>query len=99
MSTRRAFLAAAASTALAGAAPPSPAPTQSPPPPKAPKVSAAARALAESMRTFDRALSSGDVETIARNIDGNLKLGAAIDPKGRALRNWDEPATVFEATE
>ena len=100
MSTRKAFLAATASGALLAAAPPSAQPSGSPSPsPKPSKISGAARELAKSMRRFDPQLSDKDLETIAQNIDGNLKLGDAIDPKGRALKNWDEPAATFEAAE
>lgn len=99
-STRRSFLAAAASGALVAAAPASPQPSgSSSPSPKPEKISDAARALASSMRKFDPDLSDKAVETIAQGIDGNLKLGQAIDPKGRALKNWDEPASTFEAAE
>ena len=100
MSTRKAFLAAGASSALIAAAPPSAQPSGTPSPsPKPSKVSQAARALAESMRKFDPQLSERDLGTIAQNIDGNLKLGASIDPKGRALKNWNEPVPSFEAAE
>ena len=100
VSSRKAFLGAAASTALMAAAPPSPAPTGSASPtPKPSKVSAAAVALAQTMRKFDAQLTDADVEKIAQGIDGNLKLGASMNPKGRMLRNWNEPATAFEAAE
>jgi len=83
---------------LIAAAPPSsgPAsPTPSPAPKKKP-VSAAARALAEQMRNFDSAITDKELETIATGIDGNLKLGASVNPHGTALKNWDEPVTTFE---
>jgi len=101
MSTRKAFLTAAASGALIAAAPPSPGPPGSSPTPspKPPNISSAARALAQSMRRFDANLSDSDVEKMAQGIDGNLKLGHAIDPQARALKNWNEPAVTFEAAE
>jgi hypothetical protein len=101
MSTRKAFLNAAASSALVAAAPSSPKPGHASPAPspKPPKISPSARALAQSMRAFDAGLSDRDIEKIARGIDANLKLGPTIDPKGRALKNWDEPAVTFKAAE
>lgn len=95
LSTRKGFLAAAASTALLGAAPPSP-PPATPSPNPTPKASELARAFAERMRQFDPKLSDKDLETIAGGIEDNLKTGARVNPKGRALKNWDEPVTVFE---
>ncbi len=92
MSTRKQFIAAAASVPLIAAAPsatPSPAPTKRP-------VSEAAKALAARMRKFDSALTDGEVETIAAGIDENLRAGERVNPHGTALKNWDEPVTVFE---
>ena len=100
MSTRKRFLAAAASTALIGAAPPSPGPPASPAPsPKPPAVSEAARAFAKTMSKFDPNLTDRDFEKIAQGIDANLKLGTAIDRGGKSLKNWNEPAAAFEAAE
>ncbi len=48
------------------------------------------------MRAFDAHLSEKNLDDIARGIDGNLDVGAAVNPKGMALHNWDEPATPFE---
>jgi hypothetical protein len=98
MSTRRDFLAAAASVPLLAAAPPSPQPTAPAPTPtpSAKKTSEAARALALNMREFDANLSDADIEKIAAGIDDNLKLGSRVNPHGTALKNWDEPATEFE---
>jgi hypothetical protein len=92
---------AAASSALIAAAPPSsaPAPSTPKPSPAPKKVSESARALARSMRAFDSHLSDADLDKIAQGIDGNLKLGAAINRGGKSLKNWDEPAAAFEATE
>jgi hypothetical protein len=98
MTTRKQFIAAAASVPLIGAAPPSAQPA-SPTPSPAPKkkqISAAARALAEQMRSFDSALSDKEIETIASGIDDNLKVGARVNPHGTTLKNWDEPVTMFE---
>lgn len=92
MSTRKAFIAAAAAVPLVAAAP-SPAPTSTP---KKREISEAAKALAARMRRFDSALSDKELEEIAAGIDGNLKAGEAVNPHGTALKNWDEPVTVFE---
>lgn len=95
MSSRKDFLGFATSIAALVAAPQSPAPTPSPKP--ASEASDAARALALRMRAFDPALTDAEVRTIAEGIDPNLKLGSKINPKGRVLKNSDEPATTFEA--
>jgi hypothetical protein len=97
MSSRKQFLAAAASMPLLAAAPPSPQPTATPKPAaKKPKISEAAKALAQQMRSFDASLGDKQVEDIAAGIDGNLKIGARVNPHGTTLKNWDEPATSFE---
>jgi hypothetical protein len=98
MSTRKQFIAAAASVPLlAGAAPPSPQPTASAAPaPSKRRISEAAKALAAQMRTFDPALSDKELEQIAAGIDDNLRAGARLNPHGTALENWDEPVTIFE---
>ena len=96
MSTRKQFIAAAASVSLVAAAPaqtPAPNPTPSP---KPRQISDAAKALAAHMRTFDAALTEKEVEQIAAGIDDNLKVGARVNPHGTALKNWDEPVTIFE---
>jgi hypothetical protein len=82
--SRKSFLAAAASVPLLAAAPP----REKPP-------SALAQAFAQRMRAFDPRLSAEDLDAIARGIDGNLGIGKAVNPKGEALQNWDEPATTF----
>lgn len=99
MSSRKEFLAAAAAVPLLAAAPPSPAPTAVPtatPPPSKQKISPLARDFAQRMREFDPSLSDKQLEDIAAGIDGNLKIGNRVNPKGQALKNWDEPATEFE---
>jgi hypothetical protein len=48
------------------------------------------------MRKFDANLTEKDIQTIASGIDYNLKLGERVNPKGRALKNWDEPDSLFE---
>ncbi len=103
MPTRKHFIAAAASVPLLAAAPPSPAPTSAvsspaPAPSKA-KVSALARDFAEQMRKFDAQLTGKQLETIAAGIDGNLSIGNQLNPKGRALKNWNEPVPFFEVEE
>ena len=112
MASRKAFIAGAASIGVAFAAAKSaraqstPAPAAPVAPPAIPKPSPtpkppseAARALAERMRTFDKNLSDADITTIASNIDGNLDLGKALNPKGKRLRNWDEPIPFFRVSE
>jgi len=112
LASRKAFLAAAASAGVALAAAKgaqaqsTPAPAAPAVPPATPKASptpkppsAAARALAERMRTFDSDLRDEDITTIARNIDGNLDLGKALNPKGKRLKNSDEPSPFFRVNE
>jgi hypothetical protein len=99
LSSRKDFLTAAAAVPLLAAAPPSPAPTTAPTPTPKPskrKISATARDFAQDMRKFDPSLSDKQIEDIAAGIDGNLKIGNAVNRKGQALKNWDEPVTVFE---
>lgn len=98
MKTRKEFLAAAAAVPLIAAAPPSPSPASpSPAPtPKRPEISASARALAESMRTFDSSLTDKEIDEIAAGINYNLRVGARVNPHGTDLKNWNEPATIFE---
>lgn len=86
MSTRKAFIAAAASVPLIGATVPS----------KKPQISEAAVALAQRMRAFDSSLTPKQLEDIAKGIDGNLKAGSGVNPHGTTLKNWDEPVTIFE---
>jgi hypothetical protein len=100
MPTRKHFIAAAASVPLLAAAPPSAAPSPPVPSPSSSatkkKVSALARDFAARMREFDADLSDQQIEKIAASIDDNLKIGKNLNPKGRALKNSDEPATTFE---
>jgi hypothetical protein len=97
MSTRKGFLTAAASTALLAAAPAPPAPSAAPSAKPSPAPSEVSRAFAERMRKFDPNLTDKQLETIASGVDDNLKLGNYVNPKGRALKNWNEPDTIFEA--
>lgn len=92
MSTRKQFLAAAASVPLLAAAPAA-TPT---PAPKKREISPAAKALAAQMRQFDPALTDKQLEDIASGIDYNLRVGNRVNPHGSALKNWDEPVTMFE---
>lgn len=96
MSTRKAFLTAAASGALLAAAPAPPAPSATPSPSGSQKTSTLSRAFAERMRAFDPALTDAQIDTIAQGIEDNLEAGSRINPKGKALKNSDEPVTVFE---
>lgn len=100
MKTRKEFLAAAAAVPLIAAAPappspPPPAPSPAPTP-KRPAISDTARALAQSMRKFDSSLTEKQTEEIATGIDYNLRVGERVDPHGTELKNWNEPATIFE---
>ncbi len=51
------------------------------------------------MREYDPHLTEKQLHDIAGGIDDNLKVGARINPKGRALKNSDEPATTFAVPE
>lgn len=51
------------------------------------------------MRTFDPRLTDKQLEEIAAGIDDNFKGGSRVNPKGRPLKNWDEPVTIFEVSE
>lgn len=93
MSTRKAFLTAAASGALLAAAPAPPVPPATSAPAKTSPLS---RAFAERMRVFDPALTDAQIETIAEGIEDNFKTGSRVNPKGKALGNGDEPVTIFE---
>jgi len=55
--------------------------------------------MAERMRAFDANLSDKEIETIASGIDDNLGLGKSLDPGGKKLKNWDEPAPFFRVSE
>lgn len=101
MPTRKLFIAAAAGVPLLAASPAPPPGKTSAPPTPAPKskTSPLAREFAARMRGFDPGLSDKQIDTIAAGIDENLKAGSRINPKGRVLKNWDEPATTFEVRE
>lgn len=94
-STRKSFIAAAASVPLIAAAPASPAPTAAGVA-KDRDIAAVARALAERMRHFDSRLSDEDLTRITKGILQNLEAGRFINKHGQELKNWDEPVTVFE---
>jgi hypothetical protein len=105
MATRKAFLFTIAASGTAVAAPaavagepvatptavPTPKATPTPKPP-----TPAAAAWAERMRKFDATLSDKEVAVIATSIDQAYDLGTAINPKGRRLKNSDEPISPFE---
>ena len=101
---RRAFLKAMAGAPLlptalvpvAYAQAPSPAPTPVASPASAEAPAPMAQALAEAARQrFGAHLGPGDLEEIAKTIDGNLKAAERL--RALALGNADEPVTVFEA--
>lgn len=98
MASRRSFVASAAASLGALIVPPTPAPRPHPAHSPAPhhNVSPAAHDLALQMRQFDPRLSDAEVATIARGIDANLNVGKDVNPRGKVLHNWDEPATIFE---
>jgi hypothetical protein len=103
MKNRKEFLATVAATGAAllarGEAPattPTPAASggkPSPAPQKPP--SAAALAVAATMRRFDPKLSDAEIAGIAKDIDESAQLGAALNPKKKRLRNSDGPVTIF----
>lgn len=102
MPTRRNFIAATAAVPLLAASPPTAAPSSAPSPAASPskkKVSALAREFAAKMRAFDPQLTDKHLQDIAAGIDDTLKTGERINPKGRALKNWDEPVPFFEVPE
>lgn len=74
---------------------PAAAPVSSPQP-EAP--SAAALAMAATFRAFDSELSDDELRRIAARIDEN-RMGAALNPKTRPLRNADEPVGRFAVAE
>ena len=104
LKTRKDFLATVASAGAlyAGAAAPlaalaAPEPTPMPTPtPKPPKTSDTAKAMAAKMRAYDPHLSDKQIADIAKGMDFYLGLGGRVNPKGKALKNSDEPATLFE---
>ena len=103
LKTRKDFLATVASVGAlyAGAAPlaahaapePTPMPKSTP---KPPKISETAKAMAAKMRAYDPQLTDKQISDIAEGMDFYMGLGARINPKGKALKNSDEPATIFE---
>jgi hypothetical protein len=106
MPTRRSFLAATAaivavdfmsSDAAAGSTGASPAPAATPKPPPGP--SATARCLAKHLQRSlpDAKLDDALTEKIAGDIDGYLDVGKAF--RAKALRNSDEPDSLFSALE
>ena len=103
MKTRKQFIATAAVSAGALLAAPAGAQTSPMPAPSATpapkKVSDAATALAARMRAFDSKLTDEELATIADGIDGNLQVGRGLNPKGSAIPNAIEPATIFKVFE
>ncbi|MBC5816503.1 MAG: hypothetical protein GIW97_08175 [Candidatus Eremiobacteraeota bacterium] len=102
MSSRRLFLrttlASGASLLLATKAQaqtsPAAAPASTPTPASKPP-SAVALAQANDMRRYDPKLTDADIANIAGQIDGNLKSGARLNPRGKRLKNSDEPVTTI----
>jgi len=107
MPTRRSFLAAtagivavefmSADPSSASSSSATPAPTAAPKPPPGP--SATARCIAKHLQASlkDAKLDDALTEKIAGDIDGYLDLGK--DFRAKALRNSDEPDTIFSAVE
>ena len=56
---------------------------------------AAALAIALTMRRFDPKLTDAQIDTIALGIDAHNGAGASLAPKKRRLRNSDAPVTTF----
>ncbi len=104
MKSRKDFIAAVASAGalVAGAASPLGAraatePTPMPTPsPKPSKISDTAKAMAAKMRAYDPQLTDKQISDIAEGMDFYMGLGTRVNPKGTALKNSDEPATIFE---
>ena len=98
-------LAAAAAKSRAKSTPPAPPPAPAPAAPPAPAAEAApaaaapsdeARALAEVVRRrYGDQLSEGDLQTITRDIDGDLRGAKRL--RDVKLANADEPDTTFHA--
>ena len=86
---------AGSSAPLAAHAAPEPTPMPTPSP-KPPKVSDTAKAMAAKMRDYDPQLTDKQLSDIAEGMDFYMGLGARVNPKGKALKNSDEPATLFE---
>lgn len=57
--------------------------------------SAAAHAVALTMRRFDSNLTDAQIETIAVAIEAHNAAGASLNPMKKRLRNSDEPVTTF----
>ena len=104
--TRKEFLAAASvagasmlapATVLAQGTSPSqsPAPSASP----SPAPSAAARAFAERMRSYDAALSDEQIEDIAKGVDYAFRAGKDLRKKDAPLTNGDAPSPQFAVNE
>ncbi len=64
-----------------------------------PVPSPVARALAQSMRSFDASLTDEQIETIAQRIERARAYGASLSPKKKRLRNADEPLTAVHPAE
>jgi len=47
------------------------------------------------MRAFDPQLDDAAIDAIASGIEANWKLGDAVNHKGTALKNSDEPDPSF----
>ncbi|MGZ3497599.1 MAG: hypothetical protein ACXWNK_00185 [Vulcanimicrobiaceae bacterium] len=90
MGTRKDFLAAACASTLFAAVPVS---AQTKP---SRKPSEMARAFAERMRAYDPQITEEELDSIARSVDDTWSLGKRLNPKGKALRNGDEPIVSFE---
>jgi hypothetical protein len=98
MADRKSFLVTLCATALTlGHDPEAEAQTASPSAaPAAKPAPAEAIAIAATMRRFDAGLSDAELDKIAHGIDDNLKAARALNPKGRPLRNSDEPVLTFD---
>ncbi len=95
MKNRRTFLIAsgAASAALVLARHDEPSAALAAPAAKRP--SDAARAVAATMRRFDRRLTAEELETIARGIDEATAAATPLRSRHDSLRNGEEPVTRF----
>jgi hypothetical protein len=91
-----ALAAAAAKSRAKSMPPPAPTPVAPAPPAGPPEISEEARALAEVVRRrYGEQLSEGDLQTIARDLDGDLRGAKRL--REVKLANADEPDMTFHA--
>lgn len=91
-----ALAAAAARSRAKSTPPPAPTPVTPPAPAATPEISDEARALAEVVRRrYGEQLSEDDLQSIARDLDGDLRGAKRL--RDVKLANADEPDMTFHA--